>query len=68
LFAVVQSNAGLPASEIPDVAAQDFPVRNTAIPPRVAAAGRSHVGERDRTATRLAAQRPYRFRRGLAGP
>jgi Family of unknown function (DUF6492) len=68
LFAVVQSNAGLPASEIADVAAQHFPVRNTAIPPPVAATGRSHVGERVRTATRLAAQRLYRFRRGLAGP
>jgi Family of unknown function (DUF6492) len=68
LFAVVQSNAGLPACEVAAVAAEHFPVRCTATPPVTAATGGAKLDERVRTAARLAAQRLYRFRRRLAGP
>jgi Family of unknown function (DUF6492) len=67
LFAVVQSNAGLPASEIAVVAAKHFPVRSTAITSLPAVAGRSKLYERVGTASRLAAQRLYRFRRRPRG-
>jgi hypothetical protein len=68
LFAVVQSNAGLPACEVAVVAAEHFPVRSTATAPLPAVTGGSKLDERVRTASRLAAQRLYRIRRGLAGP
>jgi hypothetical protein len=67
LFAVVQSNAGLPACEVAAVAAEHFPVRSTATSSLPAVTSRSKLDERVRTASRLAAQRLYRFRRGLTG-
>jgi hypothetical protein len=64
----VHSNAGLPASEVAVVAAEHFPVRSTATAPLTAVTGGSKLDERVRTTSRLAAQRLYRVRRGLAGP
>jgi hypothetical protein len=63
IFAVVQSNTGLPASEVAAVAARHFPVRRTTTPPLPPAGRRSKVKERLRTASRLAAVRIYRLRR-----
>jgi hypothetical protein len=64
LFAVVQSNTGLPARVIAAVAGRHFPVRTTAIevPP---VGGRSKVEEKARIVARLVAQRIYRMRRRI---
>jgi hypothetical protein len=65
VFAVVQSNTGLPASDVASVAATYFPVRMAASERTPKGAGRSKVGERFCTASRLAARQVYRARRGL---
>ena len=67
LFAVVQSNAGLTAAEVGVVAARHFPVRRTSTRASPQLAGRSKLQERVHTASRLAAQRLYRVRRGTIG-
>ena len=69
LFAVVQSNTGLKASEVAVVARKHFPVRSISTEPLPAswASGRSKLGERLRVASRLAAQQIYRLRRGSRG-
>ena len=61
LFAVVQSNTGLKASEVAVVARKHFPVRSVSTEPVPASSGRSKLGERLRVASRLAAQRAYRL-------
>jgi hypothetical protein len=67
LFAVVQSSAGLRASEVAAVAAKHFPVRGIPSEPLSAPRGRSKLEERFVAASRLAAQGIYRLRRGLPG-
>jgi len=67
LFAVVQSNCGLAASDVAAVASRHFPVRRTRSEPLPASGGRSRLGERATAASRLAAQRVYRLRRRLRG-
>ena len=67
LFAVVQSNTGLEASEVAAVAAKHFPVRSSPTEPLPALGGRSKLVERVRVASRLTAQGVYRLRRGLGG-
>ena len=68
LFALVQSHAGLPASEVADVAAGHFPLRETPALAMPELDGRSKLEERARTAARLAAQGAYRLRRRLRSP
>ena len=65
LFAVVQSNTGLSASDVAAVAARHFPVRSITPETAPAAGGRSKLEERVTIASRLAAQRVYRLRRRL---
>ena len=65
LFGVVQSNAGLQASEVAAVAARHFPVQGASTEPLPAPRGRSKLAERLSVASRLAAQRVYRLRRSL---
>ena len=66
LFAVVQSNTGLKASEVAVVAAKHFPVRGSPAEP-VPAPGRSKLLERVRVVSRLTAQGVYRLRRYPGG-
>ncbi len=68
LFAVVQSNTGLRASEVAVVASKHFPVRRVATEPLPVERGRSKLEERFRVVSRLAAQGVYRLRRGLGEP
>jgi len=65
LFAVVQSNSGLPASDVAAAVADRFSVRYTPSGSPPTQRGRSHLEERARVASRLAAQGIYRTRRGL---
>jgi Family of unknown function (DUF6492) len=65
LFAVVQSNTGLPPSEVAAVAAEHFPVRRTPGERAPATSRRTRLAELGRTASRLAGQRAYRVRRAL---
>jgi hypothetical protein len=65
LFAVVQSNTGLPASEIAAVANRHFPVRDTSVEPAPPCHTRSKFNEKATIIARLAAQRVYRLRRRL---
>ena len=65
LFAVVQSSSGVSAADVAAAAEAHFPLRS--IPSEAPAAhnGHSHLQERARIASRLAAQGLYRARRGL---
>jgi hypothetical protein len=63
LFAVVQSNTGLPADAVAAAARTHFPVRQTQPKVLVEEPERSHLGERLRVASRLAAQGVFRARR-----
>jgi Family of unknown function (DUF6492) len=65
LFAVVQSNSGLPATEVAGAASNHFPVRRTHPGPPATAPAASKLHERALVASRLAAQGIYRARRGL---
>jgi Family of unknown function (DUF6492) len=62
LFAVVQSNTGLPAEELTGVVAQHMPVRRTAAPDTTAPPSVSKWSECAFTASRLAATQVYRGR------
>ena len=63
LFAVVQSNSGLPAAEVAAAAADHFPVRFTDATSPATVEAHSQLQERARVASRLAAQGIYRARR-----
>ena len=65
LFAVVQSSSGLSADEVATVAAEHFPVREVAIGPPPELPMPSKLGERFRSASRLAAQGIYRARQAM---
>jgi hypothetical protein len=65
VFAVVQSSTGLPASKVVAAAADHVPVRSMPSAPLETAAGSSRLRERVRIASRIAAQRVYRFRRAV---
>jgi Family of unknown function (DUF6492) len=65
LFAVVQSNSGLPATDIAAAIEGRFPVRRTHVGSATASPSGPKVKERVRIGSRLAAQGIYRFRRGL---
>ena len=62
LFAVVQSNTGLPAEELIGVVSQHMTVRRTAAPDTPAPPSVSRWSERAFTASRLAAAQVYRGR------
>ena len=61
IFAVVQSNTGVRASEVAAVAANHFPVREVSTKPMAPAKGRSKLEEQFRVASRLAAQASIAF-------
>lgn len=78
LFAVIQSNAGMPAADVAAVVATAIPLRRsrtedhpteTGIPervgPRARLVDRTRFVERTRTASRLVASRLYAIRRGV---
>jgi hypothetical protein len=65
LFAVIQSNSGLPAAEIASAVVDHFPVRHTQSDSPATVVRASTLGERTRIASRLAAQWIYRARRGF---
>jgi hypothetical protein len=65
LFAVVQSNSGLPATEVAAAVAGHLPVRRTHSGSAKTVPGRSRLQERARIGSRLVAQGIYRARRGL---
>jgi Family of unknown function (DUF6492) len=65
LFAVVQSNTGLAASEVTAVVADHFPVRINPAESLPETTSRSALEERLRTASRLTAKPMYRVRRRL---
>jgi hypothetical protein len=65
LFAVIQSNSGLPATEVAAAVADYLPLRRTQFASAAAVSGRSRLGERARIGSRLVAQGIYRARRGL---
>ena len=67
LFAVVQSNSGLPPSEVAAVAEGHFPVRSIPAEEPITQERRSKLQERFRVATRIVAQGVYRLRRALVG-
>ena len=67
LFAVVQSNSGLPPSEVAAVAEAHFPVRSIPAEEPITQERRSKLQERFRAATRIVAQGVYRLRRALVG-
>jgi hypothetical protein len=68
LFAVVQSNAGLRASEVAAVAGKHFPVRVVSTDSLPTRPRRSKLDERFRVTSRLAAQAVYRLRRRIGRP
>jgi hypothetical protein len=65
LFAVVQSNSGVPAAEVAAAVADRFPLRRSESFSVATVARRSKLEERARIGSRLAAQGVYRVRRGL---
>jgi Family of unknown function (DUF6492) len=65
LFAVAQSGSGLSANDVAAVAANHFPVRKVADERLPALPKSSKLGERFRSASRLAAQGIYRLRRSI---
>jgi Family of unknown function (DUF6492) len=65
LFAVVQSNSGLPAMEVAAAVANHLHVRRADSGPATTVPGGSRFQERARIGSRLAAQGIYRARRGL---
>lgn len=65
LFGVVQSNSGVPATEVAAAVADHLPVRRTDSVTWATEAGRSKLQERARVAARLTAQGIYRGRREL---
>lgn len=67
LFAVIQSSAGLEASQVAAVAEAHFPVRGVPAEPSPALEAPSRLGERVRVGSRLVAQQAYRLRRRLHG-
>lgn len=67
LFAVVQSNSGLPPSLVAEVAENHFPVQSMRTGGPTTRERRTTLQERFRVATRIAAQVVYRLRRGLGG-
>ena len=67
LFAVVQSNTGLRASEVTTIAAKHFPVRGGSSESLSEFRGRPRLEQRFHSASRLAAQQIYRLRRGWRG-
>lgn len=66
LFAVVQSNTGMSASEVSKVLASIMPLQQTEVATPPPPSTRSVLGERTRTMTRLVANRVFRLRRSLA--
>jgi hypothetical protein len=65
VFAVVQSNTGLPAGDVAVAAADHLPVRSIRSGPLAAVGDSSKLQERVRIASRLAAQCVYRPRRAV---
>ncbi|HET9120352.1 MAG TPA: DUF6492 family protein [Solirubrobacterales bacterium] len=65
LFAVVQSNSGLPPGEVAAVAGNHFAVRSIPTGEPIRQDPGAKLRERFRVATRIAAQRVYRVRRAL---
>lgn len=61
LFAVIQSNTGVPSSLVATVASRRFPIRNTDVDLSSAPRSPSKVQERSRTAARLIASSLYRL-------
>jgi hypothetical protein len=67
IFGVVQSNTGLPAEMLADVASRHMPVRRTPAPVSPTPVPPSKLRERVTTASRLAATQVYRGRRWMRG-
>ena len=66
VFAVVQSNSGLPAAEVAEAVGDHFPVRSVPAQRVPEANGRSKLEERSAAASRRVAAGVYRVRRELA--